>query len=548
MNIWKFLDERVSKKSEDFILLKEILENLNGIDVKFVSPSEYKKRKGNILEKVEKNKKGISYNLYLSKKLKYGDLLYIINYLSKEFDIEKYWKIDLLLTKTKVLVAIIIRTLWEDWEKKLKGLAKKYNLDKEFIDRVMSQKLSKKPWRDFIEILKNKKTSWEAKRLFWEKDMNIAEEELREVFGKKFELTLLSWWINSLRLWMMTMMQSELEEVKKRKEKKLEKDNIVIRREDLEEREEKLRDKIGIKKWKEQLDNLRKEWDKEELSKIELKATHKILYELQKFPYQLTQENNGYLPNKILQSKEVYCVGFALLWHSFLEELEIEHNALDMSGHSALEVIIWWKNYYFDWASHKWLSEFRYEEKIGKYRKMSNGRIALSGIPEKVLLSHIYNNKWVSYSKIWNYKKAIVFYDAAITTNKSYSDGYFSKWLSLAGMGNNHEAIENFNRALELNPSNIGVYFHKWWALARSEEYEEAIKMYDISILENSKVILSYLSKWFSLAKLWRNSEAIECYDIAINIGQKKKLHLEKNERTLWIDKCMRKQSRYMKK
>jgi len=227
------------------------------------------------------------------------------------------------------------------------------------------------------------------------------------------------------------MTQWEQALIKERKDKKIKWDVIVIRSKAdiLEEKEKLLRDKINIKKYKKELIEVRKIWNKEEIIKKEIEASNAIIKELyNNFPYQLTKEDYWYKISKIQQSEELYCVWFSIVWHTFLEELWIKHKWLTIPKHSALEVDIWWKKYLFD-ATKIWqILEYKYWEKVWIYNKLNRvwwtekddkwnepKILFQSWNTEKILLSQTYNNKWSSLSKLWKNKiSKLYFYTSEI--------------------------------------------------------------------------------------------------------------------------------------
>jgi hypothetical protein len=58
---------------------------------------------------------------------------------------------------------------------------------------------------------------------------------------------------------------------------------------------------------------VRERGNKELIAETEIMATNAIFKELKQYPYQYDKKNNGYQLSKILETKEIYCVGFSLL-------------------------------------------------------------------------------------------------------------------------------------------------------------------------------------------------------------------------------------------
>ena len=196
---------------------------------------------------------------------------------------------------------------------------------------------------------------------------------------------------------------------------------------------------------------------------------------------------------KDLYKVEIQCIWYSLLGHAFLTELWIEHNWLDLPDHSALEVIIWWTKYYFDATGNDQLLEFEYWEKIWEYSKINwkwwifwIPQFAIKWNPEKILLSHIFNNKWTSLLNSWRYKESKEMFDSAIELNPTYTQAYYNKWTVLLFLERYEEAIEMFDRAIELNPTESGYYYWKWIVLGKRWK-RELWELYKYS---------SYLLEW----------------------------------------------------
>ncbi|MDR3168442.1 MAG: hypothetical protein LBU27_01390 [Candidatus Peribacteria bacterium] len=109
---------------------------------------------------------------------------------------------------------------------------------------------------------------------------------------------------------------------------------------------------MDIEYWKEKLHRVRERKNDQSIAEMETAATNAIFKALKQYPYQYDKKNNGYQLSKILETKEIYCVGFSLLGHTFLDELQIKHKGLNIINHSALKVEIGNNLYFFDAASY----------------------------------------------------------------------------------------------------------------------------------------------------------------------------------------------------
>ena len=512
----------------------EILDTLDHVKPVFVSREEFQNKNWNFLIKNWEDKFWDFYDLYLPKDLQYGETLEIIDILTNKFNLQNYTNINELLSQTKVMIWIILREYWVEWGKKLEKLQEEYNLSNEFVEKIKNHKIKTTvETKQFIKDIKaQRKNSQETKWISWNKeklwtswDTEISQGFLKDIFWEEFEKVFFRKWVDMLRLWLMTITQSEQETLEESDWEVIIRHKISSNKLDKEER--LLRDKIGIKQLKKNLDEIRENWTEENIKQAEIEATNKILKFIYEYPYQATNNRYWYQPNKILKEKEIYCVWFSLLWHAFLSELGIEHYWLDMPLHSALEVIIWWKKYFFDATYDNKICEFEYWNKVWALYEMILGNgysfyekeFAISWNPEKILFSQIYNNKWPSLFKLWRYKEAIKMHEQAIKLNPRDSYSYNNKWASLSKLWRDEKAIEMYDKAIKLNPRFSDSYYNKWNSLFELRRYEEAIEMYEEAIKLNPRVSGFYYNKWASLFTLWRYEEAIEMYEEAIKLN-----------------------------
>jgi len=428
------------------------------------------------------------------------------------------------------MVSIILRnTQEEETEAYLKWLASKYHLSDEFVEKIKNEKMKLSEAKEMIREIKWKKAQEEKwKRLWSDEDIILWSEELKKLFWEQFDLTFFRKWVNMLRLGMMTITQAEQEEkIKYCEENWFEKNNqpnwtteyrkwaeiivIYLSSEILDKEERLLRDKIWISEWKEKLEQVRKSGNKEEIAQIELEASQSIIKILYEYMYQLTEKHNWYQPSKIREQKEIYCVWYSLLWHAFLSELWIEHYWLCMHNHSALEVVIWWGNYYFDVTLVDKILEFWYwksiwvsNEIVWKWWSIWTPIIAQRWDPEKILFSQIYNNKWCALYESRENEETIEMFNKAIVLNPSVANFYNCKSGALYRLWRYEEAIENFDKAIELNPNFFNDYNCKWRCLCYLWRYEEAIEAYNKAIELDPINSHTYKNKWLALEKLWK--------------------------------------------
>ncbi len=546
----KFLDKQVfeSPKSAS-IFNKELISLDDHITPEFMNREEwYKEKWGKFLEKTwESDKIGPFYKLYLPKDLKISELpaiIYRVNKLAYGGNLPERASTKELRGKIIFAVDILLSKLSESTtdEKEIKKAIKKYvKLYAQLFWETESHELNNKQFRkqviEQLNITMKKEYSWTkeySKYLDYQKQIlqisskekieglseeiekNIAKEiknHFREAF---FEL-----WIenltgkNSIRLWLQTFLQSDLEEVEKTKnriDKKEEEWDITIRvkKENLDKEERRLRDKIWIDKYKKELEEIRGSWDWQVLAKKELYIVNQILTVLYEYPYQYTERNFWYQPSKIERSKEVYCLWFSLIWHGFLSELGIKHNWLMASSHSSLEVIIWWKKYYFDPTffskekdfngkmydlSYKEKGEWLYNKKVILHRDVINADSSISK-KEKVPI------KLSVYS--WDVEMILLY---SIYNNRGI---YLEK-------EDTEESLDAFIKASEIFPNSM-VFRKIWNTYLRMKENKKSLDFFGKAIVFGSNYYKDYLFVIEQNLELWKNIDAIKY----IKIAQKK--------------------------
>jgi len=521
-NIKHSFDSKIFEDELDFKTLENLLETLDHIEPKKISRQEFDELEWNFLVETWEDKFWNHYNLFLPEDLVYWELLYFIDFLTNKFNLQNYIPFEKIFSQVKIMLVIILR---QDWRiEELKYLQKKYNLSDELLNKLLSQNLKYSHSKNFINLVKLKRESnWQNVDVWKDKeDLEICFNELKGLFWQEFDLTFFRKWVNMLSLWMMTITQTEQEKLIEENEWS----ECFITRVDfkkLDVKKKLLREKIGMDEFKQELEKARKSENQELINKLELEVANKILNVLKNYPYIVNEQNYWYKINKILKYKEIYCVWFSLIWYAFLKELEIKNNWLDITKHSALELIIWWKKYFFDpTITSNELLEFEYWKKVWAYNEVdlySIGVVKLliqSWNSEKILLSQIYNNKWNSLKESWRIEEAIKMCDKAIELNPNYSDIYTNKWNCLNELWKFEEAISSYDKAIELNPNFFLIYNNKWNSLHNLWKYEEAIKMYDEAIKLKYDIYYIYRNKWNSLCNLWKYEEAIKIYDMSL--------------------------------
>lgn len=533
------LDSKVFQDELDFKTLENILETLDHVTPKKVARSEFDALKWNFLVETGEDRFGKQYDLFLPEDLVHWELLHLIDFLSQKFWIENYTPYGRLVTQTKVMIGVVLRWMWEEnWEKYLHELAQKYSLSPEFIQRLQSQKdwwdkISFSEAKEMIKSIKSKREEDNDEKV-WENEEDIVLwlEELKELFWEEFDLTFFRKWINMLRLGMMTITQAEqsskiqycLENWFKKEDtspwlitftKWEYRVTINIETNDLHKEEQLLRDNLSIEEYKNKLNYARKVWNKDNIERLELEASKCILKNLRNYSYHLNHNHYWFQLNRIAKNKELFCSWFSCLAHSFLQELGILHNWLNIDKHSALELIIWDKRYYFDPSNLKELYEFEYLQTNWNFKEI---KLLWCNFPvqywysfdvEKSLLSHILINKSQIVKDSWLEIKIL---NKAKQLNPKYAWIYINLWNIYSNLWFYNEAIKYYNASLEKFFSwipiiNIGnQYYHSWDIWTSLNYYKQALPHIKYPYLWE---IYENISELYKLN--WDNKKSVLC-------------------------------------
>ena len=436
-------------------VFKEILDALTFIEPEFISREEYESLNWNILvetkaKNTQENKKSIDrkdYKLFLPENITNNDKIEIYNFLENKFSKDLWFITWERKIKAKIFYAvqdILNKENNENIGNNLEG-----NQDYKQIEKLYKKIFWEENIPNISEIKDFLSSLTQKERLEFRRDyINLARkskkwEDISEILDSEidfhFEELFFRHWVNNLRFGLKIMTQWEQALLEEKKWEKIRK------KETLQEEEKLLREEIDIEKYKQELEEVRNTWNKEEISKKELEAANAIIKSLYvNFSYQQTKEDYWYQPSKIQQTKQLYCIWFSIVWHTFLEELWIKHKWINIHKHSALEVNIWTKKYLMDITSYPFVLEFKYWEKKWSMVKISpiwweeqdkNWNIIETYFQswniEKILFWQIYNNKWGTYFIKTEIKKAIELYNKALKINPNDLFVYMNKSFTL---------------------------------------------------------------------------------------------------------------------
>ena len=485
---------------------KEILKTLVYIKPVFVERKEFDSLNWAFLKESWEDKFWNKYNLYLPKDLNNKDLFHIVFLLNEKFslwlDIQKFiWYVRLW---TRDLSPKQISKLKKENEEKIERIILENSLHEDSFSKYQKElEANSFSLRKSIREIKDysNQKNWTSKKIKL-KDVDNLDSLLEILYTWEFDLSFFRKSRDMLRYGLMTLTRKEFKEIKSRLRRVGEKfatSRVALK--DLDIREQKLREKIWIDELKKELEEARKNNDKKLITELERKAVDKILHIIYStYPYQITLENYWYQPSKVLEFKEMYCVWFSLVWHSFLYELWIRHNWLCSPRHSALEIFLWNKSYYFDNNSNpklyelKWWNSVKNDHNFWFYKEFSNiwDNIAVSWNPEKILLSQIISNKSVSLHNEENYDLVKYIFKRAVNLNPICADIYFWNWLCSFDRWNYEESIEMYNSSLELNPSFAEFYYEKWISLYKlKRKKESSLNLFVNELFKNWKYSFS---------------------------------------------------------
>lgn len=285
--------------------------------------------------------------------------------------------------------------------------------------------------------------------------------------------------------------------------------------------EQKLKEVLNIEEYKIKLQEARAaiKWDhsskrgkKEQiLVDLEKEICNKILLEVGRYPWtEMDSSNAPSEPAKMLATKQMICSGKSIIWHTFLEELWIRHDALNIPGHIALMVHLSdGKEYVFDptngtelaTLSHQIkLSEFMYWETTQENVFYSSAGIKL---PEY---------KWL-YTKV----DAEFWLMGALYANKSYFE---------RGKLSFETQLRLFQRAQEINPNDIQTNINLMYIYTTLHNYEKTIELGE-KILKQMKSNTSSEEIIFSDSVNYVYENLLKAYydsgkhDLVIKLGEK---------------------------
>ena len=477
----------------------DFLGAINSIHPIFISRKDFNEKQGDYLVKKTTDNAIEKYDLFLPFDFSSGEMLEMITVLISKFGLDKYSKIEELFVQIKVAIIWLLREEWPQGKDKLNTYIRDFNVPiylQKIVENTSLVGKNRKYTKNILwNMIEQRSFQTHRKGKLWQAwDSEILSSIISDAKKKEFEQTFFRKWIDDIRFWMKIFTKKDYLRAHQRSKELDEWEVLTMQKKPLirYRNEILLRDAIGIDWFISKLEAYRSSGNQKRINKLELYATNKILKELQKYPYQSLEWGAGYKPSQILETKQLQCVGFSLLWHAFLSELWIEHYGLDILGHSCLEVYIWENTYVFDATMKGRLSKVKNKKISWWITQIQHGvqwkkNLEVRNIwdPETILFDHICLNESVQPSVKDNYEKSL---------------GYNDR-ISPAIKENNSILLQT-----------------QWRALFLSWKYEEALEYYYKSILLDDDNYDGYLMQWSCFWYLWRYQEAIDSYNKSIKI------------------------------
>ncbi len=443
---WKDAYEKHLQKcnKKEKLQFLEWVDSLDSIKPVFITRDEYDTKHNsweNILI-VDDNathieNKPIPHILYLPEDMKSGDVLHIIEVVTKQLGNEQYFTQDRVAQRLKAQLVVALDKAVT--KKDIEDLKNKYHLSNEVIDKIMKAPI--------------KLSQYKAAK----KSENI-HQNINQTISLWLDGIFLDRWKQTLWDFMSTFTQNDYEQLPWENKEDLQKNKYPYLTSD---EVKKYFNKVEKNIWQKIVDENKTILEKYNSSDIKENQwmyrwiqsllTNTIGLEIRDLPW---QEINWHNIKKALQNKEVQCLMKAFLCHIYLTKFWIKHKTIQLLWHIALTVYIWWKRYLFDtnWLSRLIFDEFPIENDTN--HKWYTGNDMLSKLykasvfrenePNIWLQSALYNNTWYfRNNNISYYNKALALTpNSPIVLNNRWA-GYFGKWEY-------NKALEDLNKAISI--------------------------------------------------------------------------------------------------
>lgn len=124
------------------------------------------------------------------------------------------------------------------------------------------------------------------------------------------------------------------------------------------------------------------------------------------------------------------------------------------------------------------------------------------------------NMKWGNdFYASGNFKKALEYYDAALTLKSHYDLAWIMKGNALSALGRFEEAIECFKKALEINTQSEEAWYNLGATLYNMGRFDDELACYDKALEIRPDYVKAWNNKGATLHEMGKYNEAVLCYD-----------------------------------
>lgn len=477
--------------SLDNKVLKQYIETLDNIQVKYISRSEYIFLWSKIID---------NGYLYLPEDITQNDYLDILSQVNQFYNLSPthFWAVQ---DKTRILTAILLKAKNEEISS-LSGV--QFSVVKKLLKEI-------------------KKITQKSLKSFDQKDIEYISNKLSSYLNLEFFKWLYEVWNKNLKDNLKVFTKEDKNKVEKRKAKNISWDYIRFKgTHEYYDFDQTLRKYIWFDDMMITLQWLKIEGNEEKIAAYELEVIQEIFKMINIFPYHLNKEANGYNPKEIVKTKEIYCVWFALIVHGLLEELWISHEWIDILQHVAIKINIWWKPYLFDNVmcdkvellnTHRTGWTYDFIENIHDYWMIWD--------ISEVLIAKILHNNGAKSAEICDFNQAIASLEASIKIFPT-----FDSFLNISKV---YKKNGDYQNAIKV----IDIIMKKFWFLPPDMKdilYDDLAdiyyEMWDYkNALKNFKLVDSSLKQgfhtrvWDTYFHLWEYAKALWKYNEELRVN-----------------------------
>lgn len=242
-----------------------------------------------------------------------------------------------------------------------------------------------------------------------------------------------------------------------------------------------MEENLDIDNYRLRLDKLRKEWNIDEASRLELEIAQKIMIELSKYIQYKEDTPKSSSSKFMIQTKKAVCMGRSLMGSYFFDKLWILHDWWGVPEHSVLVMTTSnWKQYYIDPTNYRkpiditwkiiydkerywvywYINSDEIDESIRMIRIWKPEDIIMSGIIDNQRQQHL--EEYQEYSEAW-----IILDNNNPESYYNLSNGYYFTW-------DFKNAIDTIKKAIELNPLSDIKYYQLAYCYLETWQYTKA--------------------------------------------------------------------------